>query len=567
MDAPNTGTKIRVRRNLAAGRVIDRHDLAFAIDEQALTGRAGLTHQSLDGAVRNRQAFAVELTQDLVRRASYAGIVAAEFAQNGKVTMATKSVWQALGIQDQLAKRITFDCEKRAEGGTNVYFYLMPPPNRLLDKSSRWRLLTVANGLLTVYPFKSTVDGYESKYQGIDRIVVGRRRHDPWEEPKDDRDVQYLLQRLPEGLEANPLNGLGFSSLHRSIPHSIAAAASGVLIFVHGGDEPPYLEGDLYVISELYLKRLVRGLRSVSSRHQREAKSEKLILAHNSLLSAMDARKFPTRQKKLSPEAVYELVQVGRINAGIPKASQRSVVGMVADNAEAIAKNAPDVLYELAATIERVTLQEMITKYEDMLTKRLNETKWQHFFEANTFILSLVFTVPTVFVQGMPYVHGKRIDGKGGRFSDFLMRGQGTGNVALIEIKSPETGLLTAYRAQQPCPSTELVGSITQVLGQRRRLATGWHNLKGEDDGTLSNAELYSPQAVVLIGKTPTAKTDREAFEAFRNAMKDVAVITFDELLLRLQYLNEALAARPALPPPLSAPDSPDKADENADLF
>ena len=478
--------------------------------------------------------------------------------------MVTKSVWQALGIQDQLADRITFDCEKRAAGGTDVYFYLMPPPNHLMDTARRWRLLTIADGLLTIYPFKSTANGYEPKYEGIDRIVIGQRRRDAWEEPEDDSDVQHLLERLPEGLEANPLNGLGFSSLDRSIPQSIAAAASGFLIFVQGGEKPPYLEGNLYVISELYLKRLVRGLRSISSRYQRQARTDKLILAHNSLLSAMDANKFPLRQKRLSPEAVYELARVGRINAAIPKATHRSVVGMVADNVQAIAKNAPDVLYELAAKIERVTLQEMIAKYEDMLTKRLNETKWQCFFEANTFILSLVFTVPTVFLQETPYVHGKRVDGKGGRFSDFLMRGQGTGNVALIEIKSPETGLLTAYRTEQPCPSTELVGSITQVLGQRRRLTTGWHDLKGEDDGTLSSAELYSPQAVVLIGKTPTAKADREAFEAFRNAMKDVAVITFDELLLRLQYLNEALAAQPAPPPPL---DSPDEADGNTNLF
>ncbi|EWS66386.1 hypothetical protein Y695_00346 [Hydrogenophaga sp. T4] len=481
--------------------------------------------------------------------------------------MVTKSVWQSLGIQDQLEGRITFDCEKHAEGGTNVYFSLMPSPNHQIDNTHRWLLLNVSDGLLTIYPFKSTAGGYEPKYEHIDRIVIGQRRHCAWEEPEDDGDVQYLLERIPEGLEANPLNGLGFSSLDRSIPQSISAAASGVLIFVQGEEKPPYLKDGLYVISELYLKRLVRGLRSISSRHQRQARTEKLILAHNSLLSEMDPSKYPPRQKKLSTESVYELVQVGRIKVGIPKASQRSVVGMVADNAQAIAKNAPDVLYELAAKIERVTLQEMIAKYEDMLTKRLNETKWQRFFEANTFILSLVFTVPTVFVQETPYVHGKRINGKGGRFSDFLMRGQGTGNVALIEIKSPETALLTAYRAEQPCPSTELVGSITQVLGQRRRLTTSWHNLKGEDDGTLSNAELYSPQAVVLIGRTPTTKADREAFEAFRNAMKDVAVITFDELLLRLRYLNEALAAQQALPAPLSTPDSPDETDENADLF
>ena len=424
--------------------------------------------------------------------------------------------------------------------------------------------MNVSDGLLTIYPFKNTDEGYAPKYEGIDRIVISQRRLDAWGEPEDDDDVQHLLERLPEGLESNPLNGLGFSSLDRWIPQCIADAANGVLIFIQGGDKPPYLKDGFYVISELYLKRLVRGLRSISTRHQRQARTEKLILAHNSLLSKIDTDRYPLRQKKLSPEAVYELVQVGRTNSGIPKAMQNSFVSMVAENAQAIAKNAPNILYELAAKIERVTLQEMIANYEDMLTKRLNETRWQRFFEANTFILSLVFTVPTVFVQETPYVHGKRINGRGGRFSDFLMRGQGTGNVALIEIKSPETILLTAYRAEQPCPSTDLVGSLTQVLGQRRRLTTGWHGLKCEDDGTLTNTELYSPQAIVLIGKTPQNRTDREAFEAFRNAIKDVAVITFDELLLRLQYLNEALATPPALPP---TPPAPTFSEENADLF
>jgi len=54
-----------------------------------------------------------------------------------------------------------------------------------------------------------------------------------------------------------------------------------------------------------------------------------------------------------------------------------------------------------------------------MPLKSLNETKWQAFFEANTFLPSLAFSIPTVFVQERLYVHGKRVDGRGGKFSDF----------------------------------------------------------------------------------------------------------------------------------------------------
>lgn len=122
--------------------------------------------------------------------------------------------------------------------------------------------------------------------------------------------------------------------------------------------------------------------------------------------------------------------------------------------------------------------------------------------------------------------------------------------MALIEIKAPATKLLTPYRNEQPTASTDLTGAVTQVLGQRRRLTTGWHNLKGEDRGVLKDAELYAPQAVVLIGMLPTEKTDREAFEAFRNVLKDVTVLTFDELLMRLKYLQAALTPpAPELPP------------------
>lgn len=73
------------------------------------------------------------------------------------------------------------------------------------------------------------------------------------------------------------------------------------------------------------------------------------------------------------------------------------------------------------------------------------------------------------FVQETPYVHGKRVNGQGGKYSDFLMRGQGTGNVTLIEIKAPGTGSQRRIATNSRARPRELTGSITQVLGQRRK--------------------------------------------------------------------------------------------------
>ena len=462
-----------------------------------------------------------------------------------------KSIRQSLEIRDALYDRIVYDCEDAENGGTNVFYYLMPPPGHVIEHASRWKLLHVAPDKLTIYPFVESVTGYVPKYETLERIFVTARRSHPYEEPSDDQGVEWILDQLPEGLERNPLNGLGFTSQNRFIPSSIVGLADRIQIVIEGGNKQPYYNDGFYIISQSYLKQLVRGMEAIASRYRRQAMTDKRIFAHNELLSAVDPEAYPIKQKQVNAKAMFELVKVGRVSASIPKAAQRNVVDLVIDNAQSIAKNEPETLYALAAKIESVTLQEMIVRFEDMLGGDLNETKWQKFFEANTFILSMAFAVPTVFVKETPYVHGKRISGQGGKFSDFLMRGQGTGNLALIEIKAPGTAILATYRNEQPGPSSDLTGAITQVLGQRRRIATGWYSLKGEDDGTLKDTELFSPQAIVLIGTMPALKTDREAFEAFRNVLKDIAVITFNELLMRLKYLHQALTVQP---PGLSAP-------------
>ena len=80
---------------------------------------------------------------------------------------------------------------------------------------------------------------------------------------------------------------------------------------------------------------------------------------------------------------------------------------------------------------------------------------------------------------------------------------------------------------------------------------------------------------VVIIGTTPASKAQQRSFDLFRDAVKNVSVLTFDELLDRVRDLRRLMSARPApltpdMPPvaPPSTPQfEPEEDDDNADLF
>jgi len=163
----------------------------------------------------------------------------------------------------------------------------------------------------------------------------------------------------------------------------------------------------------------------------------------------------------------------GRDQSTLSKRDQRVAVRLVQDSIETLAESEPKMLMSLKSDIELVTLKQLIDRYQEMLKKGLSEGKWQNFFMENPFILSLAFAVPFMLVQGQAYVGGKRLNGRGGKYTDFLWASVTTGNLALIEIKRPETELLyqKPYRGDDVYgPSSDLGGAIAQVLDQRFKL-------------------------------------------------------------------------------------------------
>jgi len=172
-----------------------------------------------------------------------------------------------------------------------------------------------------------------------------------------------------------------------------------------------------------------------------------------------------------------------------------------------------------------------------------DEAFWQGELARNAFVLSQVFSKPMVIIQERAYVGGKGIDDTGGKLVDFLAANPFTDNAALIEIKTPKTPLLGGqYRAGVYAPSADLAGAIVQVLTYKDTLTKGYYSLVSQPQ---SKFDVYSPDCIVLAGDTEQIgkdKNKKRSFELFRASLKDVKIITFDELYAKMQALYDLLS-------------------------
>ena len=304
-------------------------------------------------------------------------------------------------------------------------------------------------------------------------------------------------------------------------------------------------------------EQLRRAIDNIARRYQREALEDKLLVAYTNLLHAVVPADFPLRTKKIRPGAIYELVKIGGERSNLSRSDRQAAMSIIKKEKEEIAKTDSDALLALRADIEKVTLGTLIQKFEDMLTKNLTEPTWQEFLKANPFILSLAFAYPVLLIQDQAYVGGATIRGAGEKIADFLLAQRYTGNLALIEIKRPKTPLLKAvpYRADLHAPTTEVSGSVSQVLDQKYRLQNSFTQ-KAYESG-LMNVHPYSIQCIVIVGTSPTGKDERKSLELFRNSTKDVTVVTFDELLEKLKEIQRVFSASDETAPAMTDADVP----------
>ncbi len=184
--------------------------------------------------------------------------------------------------------------------------------------------------------------------------------------------------------------------------------------------------------------------------------------------------------------------------------------------------------------IEKKFIEDIVEKFEHYLKlKKIKEEKWQEFFKENSWIFSQLFAYPAVIYKDKAYVGGKSILDAEGRIVDFLYANKLTRNSAIIEIKKHNSAMFTEtpYRGSNVfCLHKELSGAISQVLDQRDTYLKQFESLRCTD------ITAFSPKCLIIIGTIKQlTKEQYKSFELLRTAIKDVEIITYDELYDRIK--------------------------------
>jgi hypothetical protein len=353
-----------------------------------------------------------------------------------------------------------------------------------------------------------------------------------------------MMLGLPPGFVKNPYFGLGLNYDIIHLVHAIERliGIKDLRICRQTKAGSPVVEGSSYVISTRLFDVARRTINRIHERALGIAQGEKHIFAHNAILTALDAVAYPEQNPPYRKGSISRAIGkgVGR-ETKLSWVDQELIVRLTRTAVDSLTREKPAEMLALSQEIEVVSLEGLIERLSQRFKKKLREAEWQTFFVENPFVLRLAFGLPVMMLGGQISVGGRRFGGSGDKISDFAVKAAASGNLALVEIKTPETPLLetSPYRGELYAPGRELSGAVNQVLEQRYNLQQNINNLKVAS--RLYDVETYAVQCLVVAGRTPASPATLKSLELFRNGLKSVTIVTFDELLAKLEQLLEFL--------------------------
>lgn len=99
---------------------------------------------------------------------------------------------------------------------------------------------------------------------------------------------------------------------------------------------------------------------------------------------------------------------------------------------------------------------------------------------------------------------------------------------------------ISPYRNGVFSPTTELSGSINQVLDQKHKFQKEIGAIK--ENSAIFDIETFAVHCVLIVGLVPEGRDERRSLEMFRRNSRDVDIITFDEVLDKLKQLHAFLS-------------------------
>ncbi|MEX1378420.1 MAG: Shedu immune nuclease family protein [Eubacteriales bacterium] len=183
------------------------------------------------------------------------------------------------------------------------------------------------------------------------------------------------------------------------------------------------------------------------------------------------------------------------------------------------------------------------TAYLKQNLTNANEEFWQTTFKQNPHILFSVIPLMGQIIQSQPYFGGKAITNINGNVGDFLYK-YGENNCGIVEIKTPLSRLIdkTSYRSGVYAPSKDLLGSIVQIKTQRDSFMKEYYAIKGKSTEDCIYYEGYEPSCYIITGDNSNFdKDEKRSFELFRRELRDINIITYNELIHKLELIQEAM--------------------------
>ena len=395
---------------------------------------------------------------------------------------------------------------------------------------------------LSINPVSTFVsqDGFlRPKYREIRSITLDGFF---FETPKDEDELQDMLEKLPTGFIKDYQYGLGLLKELDPIIHTVSRIPD-VKHLVISNREGTKIDKDIYYLAYEEFENLRLVLNRVISHHQRDSRQERYRIAHNTLLTATSPEIYPPKRKPYKNNAVSEMVSNTEIHDNaLSKIDTEAIVGLTRSNKKLIYKRFKNEVDELQLDFNLLNLESVMDESQRLFeSKRSTESRWQNLLNDNPIVLPLLFGHSVVKIQDQASVGGRTISGNGDKVTDFLVKNSLTNNLAIIEIKKPSTPLLrpSSYRENVYAATRDLAGSIAQSLDQKYRLQKEIASIK--DNSGIYDMESYAIECILVIGTLPVGKDQIKSFELFRNNLKDVKIITFDELIQKMKDIYSIL--------------------------
>ncbi|PSL32276.1 Shedu immune nuclease family protein [Chitinophaga ginsengisoli] len=397
--------------------------------------------------------------------------------------------------------------------------------------------------LLTIYPYQ--VWGMQPmipKYYILDTIRLDLTRHTEAYFPDAEDIEKFLSDVLPSALVEDYNYGLGFRKNYRPIVSMLEGFDVKELRITTTGPTTIDINLNTATIKRGDLELMCRSIDNITQRSQRISAALKKE-AINELFVQLLTNTNPDPVSKLTnAELARRIGKSTRLMpGGATQREQKDAMTVIRQNGRKIIGEQPDELIKLRNDIELVTLEDLISRYEVMLGKQLQESHWQKLFNENPFILNMAFGIPVMKVQGEASIGGRKLSGSGDKIADFLVRNSITNNAAIIEIKTPATRLLNPkeYRSGVFTPSVEITGAVNQILDQIFMFQKEINSLKA--NSREPDLESYSVMGILIAGTSMTGSNEQKSFELFRGNSKSIQIVTFDELLKKLKDLHAFL--------------------------